>query len=453
MIKITVNASRTYDVIMEHGLLAKAGSYICDALGITKKDAECSTIRDCNSEFAKSNIYAGEADCDDYVLRNFSVSDGKKICIVTDSNVDKLYGQPEQALWTSLAEAGFDVYKYVFPGGEDHKNMETITDILEYLAANNFTRSDVLLALGGGITGDVTGFAAATFLRGVEFIQVPTSLLAVVDSSVGGKTGVNLSSGKNLAGAFWQPSLVLFDPDVLDTLTDELKLDGIAETVKAGIIADPNIISMSTMSRAIITDSTNCMNTSSNICNSGSSNNTASACSSNHSETLTKPGTHTPGSPVSCDTDFLAKLAAMAVEVKRLVVEEDERENGSRQLLNLGHTAAHAIEKCSNYRISHGHAVAMGTAIIAAAACESGWCDNDTYETILNTLRGFNFPLDCPYSAKELAAVALHDKKRRGGTITLVIPQQIGKCVLKTVDVDKLEDVFSGGLNKLKHRI
>lgn len=374
MIKITVNASRTYDVIMEHGLLAKAGQYICDALDITKMGGGSNTS-----------------------------GSGKKICIVTDSNVDKLYGQPEQTLWTSLVEAGFDVYKYVFPGGEAHKNMKTITDILEYLAANNFTRSDALLALGGGITGDVTGFSAATFLRGVEFIQVPTSLLAVVDSSVGGKTGVNLSSGKNLAGAFWQPSLVLFDPDVLDTLSDELKLDGIAEAVKAGIIADPDIISMSMM---------------------------------NH-----------------CDTDFLTKLAAMAVEVKRRIVEEDERENGSRQLLNLGHTAAHAIEKCSNYRISHGHAVAMGMAIIAAAACESGWCDNDTYETIADTLRAFEFPLDCHYSAKELAAAALHDKKRRGVTITLVIPEKIGRCILKTVDVDELEDVFSRGLDGLKHQI
>lgn len=392
MIKITVNASRTYDVIMEHGALAKAGQYICDALGTS------------NTPDAIAKAPAG-----------------KKICIITDANVDKLYGQPEHTLWQSLTEAGFKVHKYVFPGGESHKNMSTVTDILEYLAANSFTRSDILLALGGGITGDVTGFAAATFLRGVEFIQVPTSLLAVVDSSVGGKTGVNLSSGKNLAGAFWQPSLVLFDPDVLKTLTDELILDGIAETIKAGVIANPDIISMSTAipSNACETDPVfpaNAANRSLNF-------------------------------PVSCDTDFLAKLAAMAVEVKRRVVEEDERENGSRQLLNLGHTAAHAIEKCSNYRISHGHAVAMGMAIISAASADMGWSDNDTYETILTALKNFNFPLQCPYTAKELASAALHDKKRRGKTITLVIPQEIGKCVLKPVDVTELEDIFARGLD------
>lgn len=392
MIKITVNASRTYDVIMEHGALAKAGQYICDALGTS------------NTPSATTKVPAG-----------------KKICIITDANVDKLYGQPEHTLWQSLSAAGFEVYKYVFPGGEAHKNMSTITDILEYLAVNSFTRSDILLALGGGITGDVTGFAAATFLRGVEFIQIPTSLLAVVDSSVGGKTGVNLSSGKNLAGAFWQPSLVLFDPDVLKTLTDELILDGIAETIKAGVIADSDIISMSTAIPG----------------------NTCEADPVSPAKTVNC----ILNSTMSYDTDFLAKLAAMAVEVKRRVVEEDERENGSRQLLNLGHTAAHAIEKCSNYRISHGHAVAMGMAIISAAAADMGWSDNNTYETILNTLKNFNFPLHCPYTAKELASAALHDKKRRGETITLVIPQTIGNCVLKPVNVTELEDIFAGGLD------
>ena len=193
MIKISVSASRNYDVIMERGALAKTGAYVWEALGMPAST-------------------------------NAGSPAGKKICIVTDANVDALYGQPEQALWRSLTEAGFDVHKFVFAGGEGHKNMETIAAILEYLAEHRFSRSDVLLALGGGITGDVTGFAAATYLRGVEFIQVPTSLLAVVDSSVGGKTGVNLSAGKNLAGAFWQPSLVLFDPDVLSTLSDDLKL-------------------------------------------------------------------------------------------------------------------------------------------------------------------------------------------------------------------------------------
>lgn len=357
MIKITVNASRKYDVIMEHGALASAGRYICDVLG-----------------------------------------SGKKVCIITDANVDKLYGQPEHALWKSLEGAGFDVYKHVFAGGETNKSITTISEILEYLAENKFTRSDILIALGGGITGDVTGFAAASYLRGIEFIQMPTSLLATVDSSVGGKTGVNLSAGKNLAGAFWQPSLVLFDPDVLKTLSKDLKLDGVAEAIKAGFIADPDII-------ALIDECTSLD-----------------------------------------DDDFLTKLAAMAVEVKRQVVEDDERENGRRQLLNLGHTAAHAIEKCSAYEVSHGHAVAIGMAIIASASEDLGLCDTGCAQAMLSVLDKFGFPLDCPYTAEELARAALQDKKRRGDKLTLVIPETIGNCLLKTISVEDLEDIFSRGL-------
>ena len=356
MIKLTVNASRKYDVVMERGALAKADRYI------------------------------GEAN-------------SRKICIITDANVNDLYGQPEHALWKALADAGFDVSKFVFAGGEDHKNMETIAGILEFLAEQGFTRSDLLLALGGGITGDVTGFAAATYLRGIEFIQVPTSLLAVVDSSVGGKTGVNLSSGKNLAGAFWQPSLVLFDPDVLDTLSDDLKLDGIAEAIKAGIIADSEMFALIERTGSLLGD-----------------------------------------------TDLLTKLAAMAVEIKRKIVEEDERESGKRALLNLGHTAAHAIEKCSDYAVSHGHAVAIGMAIASAAAADKGWCDEACHKEIVSTLESIGFSLACPYSAEELMRAALHDKKRRGDSITLVIPEAIGSCSLKKIPVEELTEFFEKGL-------
>ena len=385
MIKLTVNASRKYDVMMERGSLARAGEYICRATAGDKQSSEDALM---------------------------PKADGRKLCIITDANVDKLYGQPDHHLWQSLDACGFDVYKYVFAGGEDHKNMSTITDILEYLAEQSFTRSDMLLALGGGIVGDVTGFAASIFLRGVEFIQIPTTLLAVVDSSVGGKTGVNLSSGKNLAGAFWQPSLVLFDPDVLDTLSDELKLDGLAESIKAGIIADPEMFSIidRSVGAALLGE----------------------------------------GSGILDDTDLLTKLASMAVDVKRAIVEEDERESGKRALLNLGHTVAHAIEKCGDYAISHGHAVAMGMAIISAAADKMGWCDGDCHEQIAAILRRSGFPMTCPYGTQELASAALHDKKRRGGEITLVIPEAIGKCELKKIPVEDLEKIFEAGLEALK---
>lgn len=368
MIKIPVSASRNYDVIMQPGLLQDAGTRIREALGLTS-DPKTGKI---------SN---------------------KKICIVTDETVDALYGGSRHALWTSLEAAGFAVYKYVFPGGETHKTMATIAAILEYLAAEKFSRSDLLLALGGGITGDITGFAAASYLRGVEFIQVPTSLLATVDSSVGGKTGVNLSAGKNLAGAFWQPSLVMFDPDVLSTLSDELKLDGIAEAIKAGIIADP----------AILTKVQSC-----NDLN---------------------------------DPAFLTELAAMAVEVKRQVVEEDERESGRRQLLNLGHTVAHAIEKCSRYEISHGHAVAMGMTIISRAADSLGWGQEKCAEAILEILTKFRFPLACAYTAADLAEAATQDKKVRGGDITIVYPNRIGDCRLKKIPTSELEAMIAAGLD------
>jgi 3-dehydroquinate synthase len=367
MIKIHVAASRQYDVILNKGILSMTGMYVKDALGL------------------QDDPITGK-------LKN------KKICIVTDETVDPLYGRENQTLWRSLTLTGFEVHKYVFPGGEDSKNMETIEELLEFLAAKRFTRTDILLALGGGIVGDVTGFAAATYLRGIEFIQVPTTLLAIVDSSVGGKTGVNLKAGKNLAGAFWQPSLVLFDSEFLDTLSYDIKLDGIAEAIKAGIIAEPLILDSIKMKRTLD------------------------------------------------DPDFLMNLASLAIEVKRKVVEEDERDNGSRQLLNLGHTLAHAIEKCSRYKISHGHAVAMGMKIVAIASDRLGWTVENCSEDILEILERFKFPLRCPYSAWELANAAMQDKKIRGGNITLVVPARIGKCRLKTISVNKLEQFISYGL-------
>ncbi len=371
MIKIPVSASRTYNVIMQHGALDDAGTFILEALGLEENKTH-----------------------------------DRKICIVTDINVNLLYGHVGQPLWKSLEEAGFDVYKYVFSGGEKTKTMETVADILNYLADNQFTRSDLLLALGGGITGDITGYTAASFMRGIEFIQVPTTLLATVDSSVGGKTGVNLNAGKNLAGAFWQPSLVLFDPDVLSTLSYDLKLDGVAEAVKAGIIADSTIIDMI------------------NDCDSLE------------------------------DDVFLTELAAKAVKVKRHIVEEDEKENGARQLLNFGHTIAHAIEKCSSYEISHGHAVAIGMAIVSSACDKLGWSNEKCAETIIGILNKFKFPLRCPYSPAELTEAALQDKKRRGGQITLVIPDAIGKCELKKVPVEELGEFITCGkeaFNELNH--
>jgi len=418
MIKIAVSASRNYNVIMKEGSLANAGQLFA-ASGITAGapksgapepdvSAAGTSISGASASVASaSGVSAAGTLSTDMRTAVGSSPKGRKLCIITDKNVDALYGGKNHPLWLSLESAGYDVYKYVFPGGEEAKSMDTISNILNYLADNRFSRSDILVALGGGITGDVTGFAAASYLRGIEYVQLPTTLLATVDSSVGGKTGVNLNAGKNLAGAFWQPSLVLFDPNVLDTLTYDIILDGIAESVKAGFIGNANIIrEMEQKSDASIVDSS-----------------------------------------------FLTNIAAMAVEVKRKVVQEDERETGSRQLLNFGHTPAHAIEKCSGYSISHGHAVAIGMAMISAASDKLGWSREKSADRLLSILKGFKFPLDCPYSPQELTAAALQDKKIRGSNITIVYPYTAGECRLKTIPTSELLELFSLGLSELKQKL
>jgi len=355
MNKITINASRTYDVITAPGLLSQSGQLIRQALG----------------------------------------EKTKKICIVTDDNVSSLYRSPVKE---SLKEAGFEVVSFVFPHGEAYKSLTTVSKLLDFLAYKQLTRSDAVVALGGGITGDLAGFAASVYLRGIRFIQMPTTLLAAVDSSVGGKTGVNLSAGKNLAGAFWQPSLVLFDTNTIRSLSYDLLLDGAAEAIKAGVIADKELFSYIS-----------------------------------HVTELTDP-------------EVITELSSRAIRIKQQVVETDERDTGVRQLLNFGHTIGHAIEKRSSFSISHGHAVAMGMVIVARACLKNGWSEEDCLTPLLNSMNKFGFPLDCPYNAAELTQAALKDKKRTGDTITLVIPVSLGNCQLKQLPVDELESFIEGGL-------
>lgn len=355
MQKITINASRAYDVLTAPGLISQSGQLVRQALG----------------------------------------EKTKKLCIVTDDNVSPLYRHP---LKESLQSAGFEVVSFVFPHGEEYKSMSTVSRLMEFLAQQQLTRSDALIALGGGVTGDLTGYAAASYLRGIQFIQVPTTLLAAVDSSVGGKTGVNLKAGKNLAGAFWQPSLVLFDTDTMKSLSYDLLLDGVAEAIKAGVIADKDLFDYI-----------------------------------DNTENLTAP-------------EVIATLSSRAIIIKRAVVEADERDTGVRQLLNLGHTIGHAIEKCSNFEISHGHAVAIGMTIIAKACQKKGWSQEDCLTPLQKALNKFRFPLEHPYTAAQLTQAALNDKKRTGDTITLVVPVKLGDCQLAKIPVTELEDFIQGGL-------
>ena len=315
-----------------------------------------------------------------------------RIAIVTDSNVANLY---LPAVLESLKQAGLDACTYVFPAGEANKRLSTLSGMLEFFAEQRITRTDCVLALGGGVTGDMAGFAAGCYLRGIRYVQMPTTLLAAVDSSVGGKTAVDLAAGKNLAGLFHQPSLVICDTDTFATLAPDEFANGAAEAMKAGILDNEALFSQL--------------------------------------ET---------GETVARITDIVEQCVAF----KAKIVEADETETGLRKTLNLGHTAGHAIERCSAYTIPHGHAVAIGLAIIARASERLGWATEPIARRIEHALTQNGLPTTTEFSPEVLAEAALSDKKRSGGKITLVVPQKIGDCALIDLPVEQLIDVFRAGM-------
>ena len=320
------------------------------------------------------------------------ISGAEKIAIVSDSNVWPIYGP---CVESALLEAGYEVSAFIFAAGEASKNGETYLSLLEMLASSKVTRSDLILALGGGVVGDMAGFAAATYLRGIHYVQVPTTLLAAVDSSVGGKTAIDLPSGKNLAGAFYQPKLVLCDLDTLDTLPEDIFRDGCAEVIKYGILYDRELF-----------------------------------------DHLQKYG-------LQFDRQY---VIARCVELKRNVVTEDEFDRGNRQKLNLGHTLGHAVEKLSNYRISHGQAVAIGTAMISRSACAKGLCSTDACGNICKILKQFGLPTTTDNTSVALLQAALSDKKRSGGMVNLILPRDIGDCTIFPCPVPDLESYIEAGL-------
>ena len=317
------------------------------------------------------------------------VTKAKKIAIVSDSNVWPLYGRV-----VTDALAGYETLSFVFSAGEESKNGETYLKLLNFLAENKLTRSDCLVALGGGVVGDLTGFAAATYLRGVDFVQVPTTLLAAVDSSVGGKTAIDLDAGKNLAGAFYQPSLVLCDLDTLNTLPENIFRDGCAEVIKYGVLYDEALFA------------------------------------------------HLEEKGLGFNREA---VIARCVELKRDVVAQDEFDRGERQKLNLGHTVGHGIEACSGYKISHGSAVAAGMGIVSRAAAKLGICSQGCAEKIEAVIRAFGLPVNSEFSAKELYLCALSDKKRSGGTVNLILPEKIGFCRIAPTKVDEVEALIEMG--------
>ena len=321
-----------------------------------------------------------------------SVVRGRKCMVVTDSNVAPLFLGRAVA---SLKAAGFEVSSFAFPAGEESKNGQTYLTLLNLLAGKKLTRTDFLVALGGGVVGDLTGFAAATFLRGVDCIQIPTTLLACVDSSVGGKTAIDLPAGKNLAGAFFQPRLVLCDPDLIESLPENVFSDGCAEVIKYGMYGSRELLD------------------------------------------------RLSSAPVSSQLEY---VIAKCIEMKRDVVEGDEFDTGMRQILNFGHTFAHSIEKLSSYAIPHGSAVAIGMAVITRAAVKKGLCPQECLDLLLQLLAACKLPSASPFSAAELAEIALSDKKRAGDTLTLAVPVAIGKAELKPIPVSELPGWAEAGL-------
>ncbi len=301
------------------------------------------------------------------------VTNAGKLLIVCGETVSKLYAD---ALKAQLETFGFEVAIFVYEGGEAAKNLPTLSKLLEYMAELKMCRSDCVLALGGGVTGDIAGFAASCYMRGIDLVHIPTTLLSMVDSSVGGKCAVNLSSGKNLAGAFHQPKLVLCDPDTLATLPQSILCDGYAEIAKYSMLCKPYLLGDTKMD--------------------------------------------------------IEDLICESLDAKRLYIEDDERDKGKRAYLNLGHTLAHAIEKSSDYKVSHGKAVAMGLALMSH------------YDTaVCDYLLAHGLPVELCYDLKELCQLMINDKKRENDKIRLVEFKTLGSCSLEYHSFDELYELLS----------
>ncbi|MDD6729094.1 MAG: 3-dehydroquinate synthase [Eubacteriales bacterium] len=347
MKKLTVKVNDSYDILIERGLLDRTGELV-------------KTVLPC-----------------------------KKITLVSDSNVYPIYGEK---IKSSLTNEGYEVYTYVFPAGEGSKNTANVIDVVEFMAERGLTREDGVVALGGGVCGDMAGFAAAIYLRGIKFVQIPTTLLSQVDSSVGGKTAVDLPQGKNLCGAFHQPSLVIIDPDVLDTLSRHFFSDGMGEVIKYGCIKSASLF-----------------------------------------ERLEKENAK----------DFIEDIIYECLDIKRIIVENDEKEHGERALLNFGHTCGHAIEKLWQFEtVSHGEAVGIGMVMIAKAGEENGITEKGTADRITAVLEKNHLKTADTHSVAEIVSAMSADKKRTGSGIKLVMLEKIGDSFVKPVTNDELNKIF-----------
>lgn len=350
MIKTTVKASRTYDVLTGSGLLGSSGKIMRDA-----------------------------------------VPDAQKVLIVSETNVAPLY---LDTVKKSASENGFEVYEFIFEAGEKSKNITSIAGMWGVMAKAGFTRTDLLVALGGGVTGDMGGFAASTFLRGINVIQIPTSLLSMVDASVGGKTGIDLPEGKNQVGAFWQPSVVIEDMDCLKSLPDEVFTEGMAEVIKYAFIMDRELYKL-------LTDNMSC------------------------------------GVAIRDDALLLEKIVGMCVADKADVIMSDEFDNGRRQILNYGHTVGHVIERNSNFGKPHGICVAKGMGIIIDACVRAGTLSSENAAKMKELITAYGLPVSDGITAKEAVAGAMNDKKKRGSNLSIILVNEIGNAEIKKMTSDE----------------
>lgn len=317
-------------------------------------------------------------------------------CIVSDTNVAPLYLDRAKS---SLERHGLRAASFVFEAGEQSKTLSTFQAAQSAFAKAGLTRSSLVIALGGGVVGDLGGFAAATYMRGIRCIQVPTSLLACVDSSVGGKTAVDLPEGKNLVGAFFQPEAVLIDTSLLESLPQHFFTDGCGEVLKYGIAFDEELFSLLE-------------------------------------------------APLTPQDERLVEVISRCVQLKRDVVVIDEKEAGQRQLLNFGHTLGHAIEKLSNFTITHGFAVACGMVLVARASSKQGWLSADDARRIENAVRAYGLMAETDMNPKDIFEAALADKKRRGNSMSVVIASAIGKSRIETLALQDFQEFVVDALDE-----
>lgn len=324
-----------------------------------------------------------------------TVYPGKRAVLVSDIQIWKLHGK---ALIDSLTEVGIEPQSVILPQGEQVKQLSNLEKLYTAFVEAGLTRSDIVIAFGGGVIGDLAGFAAATYMRGIRYIQIPTTLLAQVDASVGGKTAVDLNEGKNLVGAFWQPKTVIMDTDVLTTLTGRDFSSGMAEVIKYGAIRSESLFER----LESIADRTKLMNE-------------------------------------------IEEIIYECCNIKRAVVEADERDTGERMLLNFGHTFGHAVEKLGNFEtFTHGESVAIGMMLAVRLGIDLGITDSEVLARMQNVISRFGLPTESDYTVSDMFDTMLHDKKNISDQINFILLRTIGESIIEPMPTVKLDELING---------